>query len=116
MDPLLSHADMKMRKFHSNKAEVLKVLPKEWLSAKVNFDKDKGSIFEPSKVLGIIWEANKDQFIFASKFKSDLDFIERQGLTDFKTWTKSLILRLSATVFDPLGLISPFTVRSRKIL
>ena len=116
LDPLLSHADMKMRKFHSNKAEVLKVLPKEWLSAKVNFDKDEGSIFEPSKVLGIIWDANIDSFVFTSKFKSDLDFIERQGIKDFKHWTKSLILRLSATVFDPLGLISPFTVRSRKIL
>jgi hypothetical protein len=84
MDPLLSHADMKMRKFHSNKAEVLKVLPKEWLSAKVNFDKEDGSIFEPSKVLGIIWNANIDSFIFTSKFKSELDFIERQGISDFR--------------------------------
>jgi hypothetical protein len=31
-------------------------------------------------------------------------------------WTKRLILRLSVTVYDPLGLISPFTVRARTIL
>jgi len=54
MVPLLSHVDMKMRKFHSNKVDVLKELLKEWLSAKVYFDKDKRSTFEPSKVLGII--------------------------------------------------------------
>ena len=31
-------------------------------------------------------------------------------------WTKRLILRLSATVYDPLGLISPYTVKARSIL
>ena len=31
-------------------------------------------------------------------------------------WTKRLILRLSATVYDPLGLISPFTIRAITIL
>ncbi len=29
---------------------------------------------------------------------------------------KEIILRLSATVYDPLGLISPFTIRARTIL
>ncbi len=31
-------------------------------------------------------------------------------------WTKRLILRLSATVYSTLGLISPFTIRARTIL
>jgi hypothetical protein len=94
----------------------MKTIPKELHSTKVDLDKETGSIFDPSKVLGIIWDANTDNFKFKSKFAKIEEFFEQQKVTDFEGWTKSLILRFSATVYDPLGLISPFTVRSRKIL
>ncbi len=52
------------------------------------------------------------------KYKNADQFIEAMSLKKVSKgdWTKRLILRLSATVYDPLGLISPFTIRARTIL
>ena len=116
LPPLHEKAGMKICKFECNDIEVMKTIPKHLHSTKVDLDKKAGSIFDPSKVLGIIWDANTDTFQFKSKFKTVEEFFVQQNITEFEGWTKSLILRFSATVYDPLGLISPFTVRSRKIL
>ena len=115
LPPLHEKAGMKICKFECNDVSVMKTIPKSLHSTKVDLDKETGSIFDPSKVLGIIWNANTDCFQFKCKFKSIDEFFVQQDVTD-RVWTKSLILRFSATVYDPLGLISPFTVRSRKIL
>ena len=116
LPPLHEKAGMKICKFECNDIEVMKTIPKHLHSTKVDLDRKEGSIFDPSKVLGIIWDANTDTFQFKSKFKTVEEFFAQQNITDFKGWTKSMILRFAATVYDPLGLISPFTVRSRKIL
>ena len=116
LPPLHEKAGMKICKFECNDVEVMKTIPKHLHSTKVDLDRKEGSIFDPSKVLGIIWDANTDSFQFKSKFKTVEEFFVQQNITDYKGWTKSLILRFAATVYDPLGLISPFTVRSRKIL
>ena len=116
LPPLHAKCGMKICKFECNDIEVMKTIPKELHSTKVDLEKETGSIFDPTKVLGIIWDANTDNFKFKSKFAKVEEFFVQQNVTDFKGWTKSLILRLAATVYDPLGLISPFTVRSRKIL
>jgi hypothetical protein len=116
LPPLNERAGMKICKFECNDVKVMKTIPKSLHSTKVDLDKETGSIFDPTKVLGIIWNANTDCFQFKSKFKNIDEFFAQQNITDFKGWTKSLILRFAATVYDPLGLISPFTVRSRKIL
>ena len=116
LPPLHDKAGMKICKFECNDVEVMKTIPKHLHSTKVDLDRKEGSIFDPTKVLGIIWDANTDSFQFKSKFKTVEEFFAQQNITDFKGWTKSMILRFAATVYDPLGLISPFTVRSRKIL
>ena len=113
---LVSHCGMKICKFQCSDIDVIKTIPKDLLSAKVNLDREIGNIFDPSKVLGIIWDANSDCFLFKSKYSTVREFLDKQEIAEFKGWTKSLILRFAATVFDPLGLIAPFTVRSRKIL
>jgi len=90
-------------------------LPKELVSSKVTFD-DKDAILEANKVLGMIWDANTDMFNFVAKFKSVDQFFEKLKMSKNPEWTKRLILRLSATVYDPLGLIAPYTIRSRIIM
>ena len=44
------------------------------------------------------------------------EFFEKQKIEKPKDWTKRLILRFSATCYDPPGFISPFTVRAKSVL
>ena len=106
---------MKIMKFYSNCKEALKNLPSDCLSGKVHFD-EKDEIFEASKVLGMIWDAETDNLQYNAKHSSTENFFKFLKLKKIPEWTKRLILKLSATVYDPLGLISPFTVKSRSIL
>ena len=66
----------------------------------------------------MVWDANTDLITYNAKYKNADQFIEAMSLKKVSKgdWTKRLILRLSATVYDPLGLISPFTIRARTIL
>ena len=110
--------DMKIQKFYSNSKLTLKSLPKDLLSSKIHFE-DKEEIFDCNKVLGMVWDANTDLLTYNAKYKSTIEFINAVNThtkVSKSEWTKRLILRLSATVYDPLGLISPFTVRARTIL
>jgi len=116
LSPLVQGLDMKIQKFYSNSLKVLKCLPKDCLSTKVHFE-DKDAIIEANKVLGMIWDASTDNFKYNSKFANKNEFFNHLNLkTNCPEWTKRLILKLSATCYDPLGLISPFTVKSRSIL
>ncbi len=67
-----------------------------------------------NKVLGMAWDANTDLITYNAKYKNADQFIEAMSLKKVSKgdWTKRLILRLSATVYDPLGLISPVTTES----
>ena len=113
--PLLREADMKITKFYSNSKLALQDLPEEMLSKKVHFE-DKDVIYDVSSVLGMVWNADTDEIRYVSKYKNPQEFFIAQKLTKTPTWTKRLILRLSATVYDPVGLICPFKIRATAIL
>ena len=115
LQPLIRGVDMKIQKFYSNSQLALKALPSDCLSAKVHFE-DKDIIYDSSKVLGMVWDAATDLLKFSAKFKNSEEFFLSLKLTRKPTWTKRLILKLSATVYDPTGLIAPFTVKARSIL
>jgi hypothetical protein len=115
LQPLVQGIDMKIMKFYSNSKLALRSLPRELLSKKVNFE-EKEAIFESSKVLGMEWDADADLLRFHAKFQNVEDFFLSLKITKNPGWTKRLILKLSATVYDPLGLISPYTVKARSIL
>jgi hypothetical protein len=85
---------------------------------KIHFE-DKEEVFDCNKVLGMVWDANTDLLTYNAKYKSTIKFINAVNLhkkVSKSKWTKRLILRLSATVYDPLGLMPTFTVRARTIL
>jgi hypothetical protein len=67
-------------------------------------------------VLGMVWDAAVDEYTFIAKYDSPKSFFLKQKLPENPQWTKRLILRLSATVYDPLGLLAPFTVQARSLL
>jgi hypothetical protein len=106
---------MVIQKFYSNCKTALERLPPEKLSKKVHFQ-EKDAIVEASKVLGMVWDAAVDEYTFIAKYDSPQAFFLKQKLPENPEWTKRLILRLSATVYDPLGLLAPFTVQARSLL
>ena len=57
------------------------------------------------KVLGINWDIEKDLFVF--------DFDEIVQLAKDLKFTKRNLLKINATLFDPLGLISPITLQGK---
>ncbi len=114
IDPILDGCNDLMNKIVS--LSVTDKLKKEE-ERSVN-DSDKEEVFDLNKVLGMVWDANTDLITYNAKYKNADQFIEAMSLKKVSKgdWTKRLILRLSATVYDPLGLISPFTIRARTIL
>jgi hypothetical protein len=115
VQPLLLGCDMVIQKFYSNCKEALSTLPPERLSKKVHFQ-EKDAILEASKVLGMVWDAEKDDYNFIAKYDSPEAFFDKQNLPEAPGWTKRGILRLSATVFDPIGLLAPFTIQARSLI
>ena len=75
------------------------------LQQKINLT--EGETFETSevKILGIRWDTKRDKF--------QLDFKEITTFVKSLPPTKRSILRLSAKVFDPMGLLSPFVIGTK---
>ncbi len=107
--------NMYIMKFYSNSKMLVNSLDPKLLSKKVIFS-EKETLFEESKVLGMSWDAMIDSLKYVSKFSNVEEFFEHIEIKKNPVWTKRLILKLSATVYDPLGLISPYTVKARSIL
>ncbi|XP_026063123.1 uncharacterized protein LOC113046525 [Carassius auratus] len=55
------------------------------------------------KVLGLVWRTEKDDFVF--DLTALLDAVAKRENT------KRSVLKLSARIFDPIGFLTPFTVR-----
>jgi hypothetical protein len=83
---LWGKAGMQPRKWLSNSPVMLEVIPREHRAAEVDLDRHS---LPATKTLGLLWLASSDQFSF--------------GVT-------------VATIFDPLGFLSPFIVRAKIIL
>ncbi|MEW8314042.1 MAG: hypothetical protein AB2658_03330, partial [Candidatus Thiodiazotropha endolucinida] len=99
---LWAKAGMQARKWMSNCSRVLKQIPLK--DRKSAVDLDNGPI-PCTKTLGVWWMADKDIFTFK----------ETSPYTDME-YTKRNFLKKIATLFDPIGLLAPFTVRAKIIL
>ena len=119
---LLPMCGMPVRKFYTNSPLVLSRINPELLAKQISFNETNDVIYENGKVLGMQYDATEnDCLVFVSKFTCMDDLISWKNRgTETKVkddeWTKRLILRASASIFDPLGLISPFTVQAKVLL
>ena len=94
-------AGMHARKWLSNSPAVLNDIPSEECATSVNFDSGQ----TPStKSLGVMWHPEADMFTFSSM------------QPDLAKFTKRSFLSSTASLFDPLKFLTPFTVRARIIL
>ena len=99
---LWKRAGMTPKKWLSNSEEVLKVIPKDYCVSNLDLE---AQVIPVIKTLGISWESNSDTFTF----------VVHPPPYDFHLTKRSFLSRTS-TLFDPLGLVSPFTVRARMML
>ena len=92
-------AGFHVRKWVSNLTEVLADVPVEDRASEVDLDKN---LLPVTKTLGVSWTAREDQFLFHYSPPPD----------DFE-FTKRNVLKKTATLFDPLGFLSPFVVKAK---
>lgn len=102
LSALWKGAKMHPRKWLSNSSAVLAEIPEADRASEINLE--EGQL--PSvKTLGVLWQAEED--VFAFKLAPPAD--------DFR-FTKRNLLRKIATIFDPLGLVSPYVIRGKMIM
>ena len=102
LSKLWGEAGMRTHKWLSNSEAVLNQIPPSDRMHEVNLDRDP---LPSAKTLGIMWLASEDVFTFVSHMgKQQIE------------WTKRNFLSRIATLFDPLGLLSPFLIRAKILM
>lgn len=105
IDKKLRSAGFILRKYVSNEQEFLdsflRATSEEMQEVKCLFNEK-----ESPSVLGLIWDAKSDYFSVRLNLPKLLDI----------KWTKRMLLSEISRVFDPLGLISPVTVRAKILM
>ena len=97
---VLGKAGFNLTKFVASSVEILSEIPEELRAKEVKNLDDQCS----SKVLGVRWNVNGDEFYF------DINEPELSGEV-----TKRSMLKVVASMYDPLGLVSPITVMGKML-
>lgn len=95
----LKSAGMNLRKWSANNNELLKDLSTDQLDQPFDF-----KCSESRKTLGLRWTPSTDSFMFTNKIKH---------APDDKGNTKRQLLSEISKIFDPIGWLSPLTVRAK---
>ena len=99
LSELWAKAGMHARKWLSNSSKVLREIPQEDRLTVIDIHHDD---LLSTKALRVAWIAQNDAFMFRTVPPcSDLQL------------TKRNVLRNVASLFDPLGFVTPFSVRTR---
>jgi len=109
---LLMGGGIKICKIYCNSPMALKETDLELLVNDITIE-DQDVIYEDQKVLGMIYIPRTDNFTFKVRYSTLQEWKSNLGID---SWTKRLILKVTASHYDPLGLISPVTIRPRKLL
>ena len=88
-----------LRKWAANHPHLLFHLPVDWLAEK---PLDESLISQHHPLLGLVWNPLSDSFSFSTDFPKLC-----------KPLTKRQVLSLLAKLYDPLGMLSPLTIRSK---
>ena len=100
LSDLLAKAGFKLRKWSSNETAVIEDIPIEDRLSTLEIGKEE---LPKIKTLGVMWEAERDVFTF-------------QVEPPTKEPTKRNVLSTIGSLFDPLQLLSPFTVRAKILM
>ncbi|XP_055643077.1 uncharacterized protein LOC129779554 [Toxorhynchites rutilus septentrionalis] len=103
-------AGFDIRNWVSNSLEVLTALGDAKPGGAVVFNQDKQKSNE--RVLGVIWEQENDAFAFSATPRPEM----QAYLCGEKRPTKRNVLSCVMGFFDPLGLLSPFTIHGKMLV
>ena len=95
-------AEFHIRKWISNRHDVLEDIPEEDRVSQLNLEMNELPV---TKTLGISWTATDDQFSFYYSPPAK-EFV----------YTKRNVLRCTATIFDPLGFLAPFILLAKLMM
>ena len=95
-------AGFHVRKWISNEPEVIADVAEEDRASEIDVEKRELST---SKTLGVLWAATDDEVSFRHSLQLDgFEFIKKN------------VLRRPASVYDPLGFLSPYVIRSKLLI
>ena len=100
---IMQEGNFNLRKWNTNSDTLLQSINQvEGISEEITAQKEaeKGGTVE---VLGKYWDTRSDEIFF--------DFSELSKTARSMALTKRNVLRFGAKIYDPLGLLSPFTIR-----
>ncbi|XP_067036347.1 uncharacterized protein [Acropora muricata] len=95
-------AGFHVRKWISQRHEVIADIPDQERAAEIDLSKTELAV---TKTLGVLWNTHEDKFSFQFSVPPD-EFV----------YIKRSVLKKTATIFDPLGFLSPFTVRGKLLM
>ena len=108
---LMQKAAFNLTKWSSNSSELMDAIPERDRAAVslVNLESGLAEAHPITKALGLKWNTITDNLVFGI----DVDVVKSKSKT---VYTKREVASLAAKLFDPIGLIAPFLVRSKLIL
>ncbi|XP_062556857.1 uncharacterized protein LOC134221685 [Armigeres subalbatus] len=105
-----SRGGFHIRNWVSNSPQFLDAMGEEKLNPAVHFNRDKNTHTE--RVLGIVWDPKEDVFLFSTAGREGYQAV----LHGMEIPTKRIVLSCVMAMFDPQGLLSPFTVFGRMLI
>ncbi|XP_064633635.1 uncharacterized protein LOC135491592 [Lineus longissimus] len=98
---LLGTAGFGIQKWISNNIAVLADVPEDERATAVSIDDNE---LPSVKTLGLMWDAEANQYVFIVKVPT------------MTTMTKRTVFSASASLFDPVNFLAPYTVRARMLM
>ena len=95
-------AGFHVRKWISHRPEVITDIPDQDRAAEIDLSKTELPV---TKTLGVLWNAHEDKFS-----------VQFSAPPDEFVYTKRSVLKKTATIFYPLGFLSPFTVTGKLLM
>ena len=107
----MQKAAFNLTKWSSNSSELMEAIPERDRAAVslVSLESDLAEAHPITKALGLKWNTLTDNLVFAI----DVDIVKSRSKT---VHTKRKVASLAAKIYDPIGLIAPFSVRSKLII
>ena len=108
---LMEQASFNLTKWSSNSPNLMQAIAEKDRASDslIKLKSDLSEVHLITKALGLNWNTRTDSLVFTV----DVDFVKWRSET---LYTKREVASLAAKVFDPIGLMAPFKVRSKLLL